>query len=66
MAVGMIVASEVATATCIRTEGSTPIDVSTRSSTGTMTMPPPTPSMPAITPPTAPVSSIIAVSVSSS
>ncbi|MNR15483.1 hypothetical protein D3C85_1320200 [compost metagenome] len=66
MAVGMIVASEVATATCIRTEESTPIHVSTRSSTGTMTMPPPTPSSPARRPPTAPVSSIIAASVSRS
>ena len=64
MAVGMIVASEVATVTCIRMSESIPSAERTRSSTGTITMPPPTPSMPAITPPAAPVTSIIAASVS--
>ena len=50
MAVGMMVASEVATAMCIDQCAVTPELRSTVSRTGTNTMPPPTPSRPASTP----------------
>jgi hypothetical protein len=53
-AVGTIVAIEVATAMCRATEPGTPAAASAKSSAGTMTMPPPTPSSPASNPPMAP------------
>ena len=56
--VGMMVASEVATAMCMRIAGSMPANPSAASSTGTMTMPPPMPNRPASTPATQPVRSI--------
>ena len=58
MDVGMMVASDVATAMCMRIAGSTPTNPSAVSSTGTITMPPPIPNNPASTPATAPVASI--------
>ena len=48
--VGMIAASDVATATCMRYSSGTPAKRSEYSSTGTVTMPPPTPSNPATNP----------------
>lgn len=51
----MMVARDVATATFMRIEGSTPKLPSTVSSTGTMTMLAPTPSRPATKPATTPV-----------
>src|SRR6187397_311602 len=48
--VGMMAASEVATATCMRYSSGTPAKRSENSSTGTVTMPPPTPSRPAANP----------------
>ena len=55
--VGMMVANEVPTATCMRTDSSMPSSVNRWYSTGTMTMPPPTPSRPARMPATTPVAS---------
>src|SRR3546814_16497530 len=53
----MMVASEVPTATFMRTASSMPMVVNRCHSTGTMTMPPPTPSRPAVMPATAPAAS---------
>ena len=55
----MMVAREVPTAMCMRMAGSTPCTARAVSSTGTMMMPPPTPSSPASTPATAPVASMV-------
>jgi hypothetical protein len=50
----MMAASEVATAMCMRHSSGTPAKRSEYSSTGTVTMPPPTPSSPAAKPATTP------------
>ena len=55
--VGMIVASDVPTAMCMRTDGSMSSSENRWYSTGTMTMPPPTPNSPARMPATTPVAS---------
>src|SRR5262245_56276982 len=60
--VGMMAASDVATATCMRYSSGTPTKRSEYSSTGTVTMPPPTPSIPAAKPATTPDSARIAIS----
>ncbi len=60
----MMVASDVATATCMRIAASRPRKPSAASSTGTITMPPPIPKRPASTPATAPVSSMTTTSSS--
>ena len=52
--VGMMVAKEVPTAKCMRTLGSIPSRPKISNNTGTITMPPPTPSKPDMMPPTAP------------
>jgi len=62
----MIVARDVATAMCIRTEASTPTMARAASSAGTMTMPPPMPSKPARTPATAPVRIMATIKLSNS
>ena len=59
-------ASDVATATCMRYSSGTPAKRSEYSSTGTVTMPPPTPSMPATNPATTPDTARMASSGSSS
>ena len=51
-----IVASEVPTARCMTTDSSMPSLRNSQTSTGTITRPPPTPSRPAMTPATRPVS----------
>ena len=50
----MMAASDVATATCMRYSSGTPAKRSEYSSTGTVTMPPPTPSSPAAKPASSP------------
>lgn len=55
--VGMIVASDVPTAKCMRMAGSTSKKEKMWKRTGTMTIPPPTPSRPAINPAITPVKS---------
>src|SRR5262245_51845190 len=62
MDVGMMAASDVATATCMRYSSGTPAKRSEYSSTGTVTMPPPTPSIPAAKPATTPESARMAIS----
>jgi hypothetical protein len=66
MDVGMMAASEVATATCMRYSSGTPAKRRAYSSTGTVTMPPPTPSMPATKPASTPDTASTATSDSSS
>ena len=56
--VGMMMASEVPTATCWTTSESNPIHSSAVLKAGTITAPPPMPSKPAATPETTPVASI--------
>ena len=58
MEVGTMVASEVPTASFIWTASGMPKSGKTLNSTGTMTMPPPTPSSPARVPETRPVAAI--------
>jgi len=60
--VAMMVAKDVPTATCMRTASSRPMVVNRWNSTGTMTMPPPTPSNPAARPPAAPAANKMAAS----
>src|SRR3982750_1516438 len=62
----MIAASEVATATCMRYSSGTPAKRSEYSSTGTVTMPPPTPRRPAANPATSPDTARMAMSGRSS
>ena len=66
MDVGMMAASEVATAMCMRHSSGTPANRRKYSSTGTVTMPPPTPSSPATNPATTPETARMATSGSRS
>src|SRR5687768_962764 len=61
MEVGMMAASEVATATCMRYSSGTPAKRNENSSTGTVTMPPPTPSRPARKPAATPGTARMAI-----
>src|SRR5689334_15543135 len=65
MEVGMMAASDVATATCMRYSSGTPAKRNEYSSTGTVTMPPPTPSMPAAKPAKTPEAASTRISGSS-
>ena len=58
----MMAASEVATATCMRYSSGTPAKRNEYSSTGTVTMPPPTPSRPATKPASTPETARMAIS----
>ena len=62
----MMAASEVATATCMRYSSGTPAKRSENSSTGTVTMPPPTPRRPAANPAMTPDTARMAMSGRSS
>ena len=57
IAVGRMLAREVPSTRCMRMDSSTPRNANNCRRNGTMTMPPPTPSMPATNPVNAPVTS---------